>query len=135
MRRPDANAAERLRRFNDCKSACSSTGAVFAGQRRGLVADHDASPGGISEANYRALARTFNPVQFDPVALVRLAKAAGQRYMVITTKHHDGFCMFDSSFTANKSPTLPTRRTSSPCWQPRRRPRTCRWLSTTRRRT
>ena len=59
-------------------------------------------PGGISEAEYRALPARFNPTQFDPDAWIRLARAAGQRYMVFTTKHHDGFCMFDSSFTDYK---------------------------------
>ena len=53
----------------------------------------------ISELEYRALPRRFNPVKFDPEAWVRLAKAAGQRYMVFTSKHHDGFCMFDSALT------------------------------------
>jgi alpha-L-fucosidase len=51
--------------------------------------------GFISEPDYRALAERFNPVQYDPAAWVKLAKAAGQRYMVFTSKHHDGFCMFD----------------------------------------
>lgn len=56
----------------------------------------------ISESDYVALAKTFNPVNYDPVQWVRLAKRAGQRYMVFTSKHHDGFCMFDSSFTSYK---------------------------------
>jgi alpha-L-fucosidase len=56
----------------------------------------------ISEMEYRALPARFNPVHFDPYAWIALAKAAGQRYMVFTTKHHDGFCMFDSSYTDYK---------------------------------
>ncbi|MGI9071596.1 MAG: alpha-L-fucosidase [Bryobacteraceae bacterium] len=56
----------------------------------------------ISEMEYRALPARFNPVRFDPYAWIALAKAAGQRYMVFTTKHHDGFCMFDSSYTDYK---------------------------------
>ena len=60
--------------------------------------------------------RRFNPVKFDPDAWVRLAKAAGQRYMVFTSKHHDGFCMFDSPSPTTRSPTRPTGRTSRPCW-------------------
>src|SRR5205823_10625643 len=47
----------------------------------------------ISEMEYRALPARFNPIHFDPYAWVALAKAAGQQYMVFTTKHHDGFCM------------------------------------------
>lgn len=55
--------------------------------------------GEISEADYRALARTFNPVKYDPREWVRLARSAGQRYMVFTSKHHDGFAMFDSAYS------------------------------------
>jgi alpha-L-fucosidase len=62
---------------------------------------------GISEADYRALPGRFNPVQFDARAWVQLAKAAGQRYMVFTTKHHDGFCMFDSQHTNYKITKTP----------------------------
>ncbi|MFO7633867.1 MAG: alpha-L-fucosidase [Caldilinea sp.] len=48
---------------------------------------------------YEQLAPQFNPVQFNAAAWVSLAKAAGQKYLVITSKHHDGFCMFDSALT------------------------------------
>ena len=64
-------------------------------------------PGYISEADYRQLPSRFNPVDFDAAAFVRLARAAGQRYMVFTTKHHDGFCMFDSKYTNYKITKTP----------------------------
>jgi alpha-L-fucosidase len=57
---------------------------------------------GITEADYRALPARFNPTQYDPDAFIDLARTAGQEYMVFTTKHHDGFCMFDSSYTDYK---------------------------------
>src|SRR6056297_3563015 len=41
----------------------------------------------------------FNPVNYNPEKWVSLAKQAGMKYIVITTKHHDGFCLFDSKFT------------------------------------
>src|SRR3982751_6387048 len=66
--------------------------------------------GEISEADYRALARQFNPTRFDPGAFVDLARSAGQRYMVFTTKHHDGFCMFDSSYTSSKITNTPYKK-------------------------
>jgi alpha-L-fucosidase len=66
--------------------------------------------GFISEPDYRALAERFNPVQYDPAAWVKLAKAAGQRYMVFTSKHHDGFCMFDSQFTRYKITNTPYKK-------------------------
>lgn len=64
----------------------------------------------ISQADYRALPRRFNPVKFDAEAWVRLAKAAGQRYVVFTSKHHDGFCMFDSALTDYKITNTPYGR-------------------------
>jgi len=63
--------------------------------------------GGITEAEYRALPATFNPTRFDPQAWVDLARQAGQKYMVFTTKHHDGFCMFDSAYTDYKITRTP----------------------------
>ena len=50
--------------------------------------------GKIPMTNYQAFAREFNPVKFNADGWVRLAKAAGMRYIVITAKHHDGFAMF-----------------------------------------
>jgi alpha-L-fucosidase len=68
------------------------------------------TPGGITEAEYRALPQRFNPTKFDPDAFIDLARAAGQEYMVFTTKHHDGFCMFDSSYTDYKITNTPYGR-------------------------
>jgi alpha-L-fucosidase len=49
--------------------------------------------------DYWALPKTFNPVKFDPARWARLARNAGMKYVVFTTKHHDGFCMFDTKLT------------------------------------
>lgn len=48
---------------------------------------------------YDQFATRFDPQQFDADAWVRAAKAAGMEYMVVTSKHHDGFCLFDSAHT------------------------------------
>jgi alpha-L-fucosidase len=61
----------------------------------------------ITEAEYVNLYKRFNPVQFDPKAWVSLATDAGMRYMVFTTKHHDGFCMFDTALTDYKITKTP----------------------------
>ena len=53
----------------------------------------------IPVAEYEQLAKQFNPVKYDPAEWVRLAKEAGIKYLVITSKHHDGFCLFDSAET------------------------------------
>ena len=50
----------------------------------------------IPRAAYKALCRTFNPVNFDAEEWVKLAKDAGMRYIVAMAKHHDGFCLYDS---------------------------------------
>jgi alpha-L-fucosidase len=55
--------------------------------------------GKIPVAEYKEFAKSFNPVNYDPDAWVRLAKEAGMKYIVITSKHHDGFALFDSSVT------------------------------------
>jgi alpha-L-fucosidase len=52
--------------------------------------------GKIPVADYAKFAEQFNPVKFDADAWVKLAKAAGMKYIVITSKHHDGFAMFKS---------------------------------------
>jgi alpha-L-fucosidase len=48
---------------------------------------------------YKNYARDFNPVYYDPKAWVMMAKDAGMKYIVITSKHHDGFALFDSKVT------------------------------------
>ena len=53
----------------------------------------------ISEEDYQKYFEMFNPDLFDPVAWAKKAKAAGMKYAVITTKHHEGFNMFKSDFT------------------------------------
>ena len=53
----------------------------------------------IPVETYRGYAKDFNPVKYDPVAWAKLAKQAGMRYMVITSKHHDGFALYPSDVT------------------------------------
>ncbi|MHC5017038.1 MAG: alpha-L-fucosidase, partial [Planctomycetota bacterium] len=55
--------------------------------------------GKIPVAEYKQYAKQFNPVESDPDQWVRLAKEAGMKYIVITSKHHDGFALFDSKVT------------------------------------
>ena len=48
----------------------------------------------VPVAEYKAFAKDFNPVKYNAEEWVKLAKEAGMKYIVITTKHHDGFAMF-----------------------------------------
>ncbi len=50
-------------------------------------------------ADYQALNKTFNPTGFDAEQIAELAGEAGMKYVVFTTKHHDGFCMYDTKYT------------------------------------
>jgi alpha-L-fucosidase len=51
----------------------------------------------IPVAEYKEMASHFNPVKYDPIEWMTLAKEAGVKYVVVTAKHHDGFALFDSS--------------------------------------
>lgn len=53
----------------------------------------------IDKYTYQKLPAFFNPIGYDPKEWVSLAKAAGMKYITITSKHHDGFAMWDSKLT------------------------------------
>ncbi len=61
----------------------------------------------ITDDNYQKYFEFFDPDLFDPAEWAKKAKAAGMKYAVITTKHHEGFCMFDSKFTDYKITNTP----------------------------
>ena len=73
----------------------STLGGIWNGkQYSGNYSEQIQSDAHIPESTYAALAGEFNPVQWDPEAVVRLAEEAGMKFMVLTAKHHDGFNMF-----------------------------------------
>ncbi|MBR4135290.1 MAG: alpha-L-fucosidase [Bacteroidales bacterium] len=61
--------------------------------------DRNGEPYTDYKARYQALNKTFNPTNFNPDAWAQAAKDAGMKYFVFTTKHHDGFCLFDTKET------------------------------------
>ena len=95
---------ERLEWWHDAKFGMFIHWGVYsmwAGQYHG----HEQARGGaewimnrckISVAEYQERAKEFNPVKYDPDAWAQMAKDAGMKYLVITSKHHDGFALFDS---------------------------------------
>ena len=64
----------------------------------------------IADQDYQKYFEMFNPDLFKPKEWAKKAKEAGMKYAVITTKHHDGFCLFDSKYTDYKAPNTPAGR-------------------------
>ncbi len=65
---------------------------------------------GIPPEEYMPVAKEFNPVDFDAKAIAQLAKDAGMKYIIITSKHHDGFAMFKSAHPFNIVDATPFAR-------------------------
>ncbi len=61
----------------------------------------------VADEEYRKYMYGFDPTRFDAREWARLAKRAGMRYAVLTAKHHDGFCLFDSKYTDFKITNTP----------------------------
>ena len=69
---------------------------TYKGQKINRIGEWIMNRGKIPVTEYQAFAKEFNPVKYDPDAWVKMAKEAGMKYIVITSKHHDGFALFDS---------------------------------------
>jgi alpha-L-fucosidase len=61
----------------------------------------------LTNEQYQKYFEMFNPDMYDPHEWAKMAKAAGMKYVVLTAKHHEGFCLFDSKFTDYKSTNTP----------------------------
>lgn len=72
---------------------------VYKGQEVRGIGEWIMNHAKIPMAEYQKYASQFNPVKYDPEAWVKMAKDAGMKYIVITSKHHDGFALFDSKVT------------------------------------
>lgn len=64
----------------------------------------------LSVEDYEPFFKEFNPVNYNPREWAKAAKKAGMKYAVLTTKHHDGFCLFDSKLTDYKATNTPAGR-------------------------
>ncbi|WP_262495903.1 alpha-L-fucosidase [Pedobacter arcticus] len=93
----------RMKWFTDAKYGMfihlglySQLGGVWKGEEKKAYAEWIQANADISPQEYALLAHNFNPVNFNAKAIVKLAKKARMKYIVITTKHHEGFCLWDS---------------------------------------
>src|SRR5438094_1512176 len=104
--RPDARSDPRLDWFRDARFGMFihwGLYAIPAGEWRGQavagIGEWIMLRARIPVAEYERLADRFNPADFDADAFASLAVQAGAKYLVITAKHHDGFCMFKTQQT------------------------------------
>ena len=77
----------------------SQLGGVWKGKQVAGYAEWIQGKANIDRDEYAGLAKAFNPAGFDADLIVRSAKEAGMTYLVITSKHHEGFCLWDSEYT------------------------------------
>ena len=103
---PEARAA-RLEWFHEAKFGMfihwglySIPAGTWKGKQVEGIGEWIMNKGKIPMKDYEALAGQFNPVKFNAEAWVKAAKGAGMKYIVITSKHHDGFAMFKSEASA-----------------------------------
>lgn len=122
---PDANVRQRLEEWQDLKFGLMMHWGVYS--QWGIVESWTLCPEDhhfnqrkngrrpddyfTYKQDYEQLIHSFNPVGFEPKKWADAAKQAGIKYVVFTTKHHDGFAMYDSKYTDYKitGPTSPFR--------------------------
>ena len=90
------NQTDRLQWFHNAKFGMFIHWGIYSLQRNG---EWTMNADSISVKDYRELAQQFRGERFDADAWVRTAKRAGMKYMVLTTKHHDGFCLWNTTTT------------------------------------
>ncbi len=71
----------------------------WQGKQIGGIGEWIMKNGKIPVADYKAFAKDFSASKYNPAAWAALAKRAGMKYVVITSKHHDGFALYDSAVT------------------------------------
>ena len=87
---------DKLQWFNEAKFGMFIHWGIYSLQRAG---EWTMNADSISVKDYHELAKKFRAEEFDADAWVRTAKRAGMKYVVLTTKHHDGFCLWDTKTT------------------------------------
>jgi alpha-L-fucosidase len=100
----DSQKAERMKWWTDARFGMFIHWGLYA-----LPARHEwvKNAERMTNEQYQKYFEMFNPDMWDPHEWAKMAKAAGMKYVVLTAKHHEGFCMFDSKFTDYKSTNTP----------------------------
>ena len=100
----DAQKAQRMKWWTDARFGMFIHWGLYA-----LPARHEwvKNMERMTNEQYQKYFEMFNPDMFDPHEWAKMAKAAGMKYVVLTAKHHEGFCLFDSKFTDYKATNTP----------------------------
>ncbi|MDO9341455.1 MAG: alpha-L-fucosidase [Bacteroidales bacterium] len=100
----DARKAERMKWWTEARFGMFIHWGLYA-----LPARHEWVKNNerLTNEQYQKYFEMFNPDMYDPHQWAKMAKAAGMKYVVLTAKHHEGFCLFDSKFTDYKSTNTP----------------------------
>lgn len=100
---PSTDAIERIRWWEDAKfglfihwGPVSIAGTEIGWSRKAERRGYWQGGGSVSPERYDNLYKEFNPVAFDPAEWAAIAKDAGMKYVVLTTRHHDGFSLWDT---------------------------------------
>ncbi|MCR8558398.1 alpha-L-fucosidase [Mucilaginibacter sp. BJC16-A38] len=103
----DAQKKQRMQWWADSHFGMFIHFGLYSGAARHEWVKHNEH---LTNEQYQKYFDQFNPDYFDPTKWAKAAKAAGMKYMVMTTKHHEGFCLFDSKYTDYKSTNTGAKR-------------------------
>ncbi|HTD41511.1 MAG TPA: alpha-L-fucosidase [Mucilaginibacter sp.] len=103
----DAQRKERMEWWTDARFGMFIHWGLYSQAARHEWVKHNEH---LTNEEYQKYFDQFDPDHFDPKKWAKEAKAAGMKYAVLTTKHHEGFCMFDSKYTDYKATNTHAKR-------------------------
>jgi len=103
----DAQKQKRMQWWEDGRFGMFIHWGLYSGAARHEWVKHNEH---MTNEEYQKYFDQFNPDLFDPVKWAKQAKAAGMKYAVLTSKHHEGFCLFDSKYTDYKATNTHAKR-------------------------
>ena len=103
----DEQKAERMQWWTDARFGMFIHWGLYSMPARHEWVKHNER---LTNEQYQVYFDNFNPDLFCPKEWARMAKEAGMKYVVLTSKHHEGFCLWDSKYTDYKAPNTPAGR-------------------------